>query len=363
MKSRGALRRWAARFAAGLVLLLLPGRVIAQTGSQSGSLEAGDISRLFALVLIMAVAIFILVEGLLIFAIIRYRRRSDSEMPEQVHGNNRLEISWTVASAVLVVILFFFTLGFYQQPRGLADEEQALVVEVTGHVWYWEYRYQDTGVTILSNDVPSGDEFANQPLNVPAGRPVILEITSADVQHSFWVPELSGKVDAIPGRVQRMWFQVDEPRQYVGQCAEFCGLQHYRMLITINVMDPNEFTEWLDAESVAVAEAQLGNLEADVLALEGDPVNGATLYASNLACQTCHSLDGSQIIGPSFQGIWQRAAERIEGVSVEQYIVESILRPNDFVVEGFVAGVMPQNFSERLTAQELADLLAFMREQ
>ncbi len=363
MKSRGALRRWVFIGVGVMVCLLLPGQVWAQSGSQSGSLDAEDISGLFSLVMVMAVLVFILVEGLLIFAIIRYRRRSDAEMPEQVHGNNRLEISWTVGSAILVVILFFFTLGFYQQPRGLAEEEDALTVQVIGHVWYWEYRYPNTGVTIISNDLESEDEFANLPLNVPAGRPAILEISSADVQHSFWVPELAGKVDAIPGRVQRLWFQVDEPRQYIGQCAEFCGQQHFRMLITINVMDSAEFAGWLDSEALAVAAAQQGNLEADALALEGDPVNGQVLYAGNLACQTCHSSDGTLIVGPTFQGLGQRAAERIEGVSAGQYIIESILRPNDYVVEGYVAGIMPQNFSERLSAQELADLLAFLREQ
>lgn len=346
MKSKRKLR-YLALIGMGLLLMLsLPGQVWAQSGGgQSGSLDAGDISSLFNIVMFLAVLVFLLVEGLLIFAIIRYRRRSDDEMPEQVHGNTTLELTWTLGSTVLVVILFFFTLGFYQQPRTVPEDQDPLVVEVTGRTWFWEFYYPETGVSTQGV------------LNVPAGQPVVLEITSGDVQHSFWVPELAGKVDAIPGRVQRLWFQVDEPRQYIGQCAEYCGTSHYDMMITLNVMDTTEYAAWMDGEAEAVAAAQEVDLETEVLNLTGSVDAGEALY-NELGCVGCHTLDGTERVGPSYLGLGDRAATRIEGRTAEEYIIESILNPCEFVVEGFTC-VMPQNYRDQLDAQGLADLLAF----
>lgn len=352
MKSRWALHGWAMLGAAVLAFFAVSGRVWAQSGTQSGSLNATDIQGLFGIVMVFAILVFILVEGLLIFAIVRYRRRSNDEMPEQVHGNNRLEIGWTVGSAVLVLVLFFFTLGFYQQPRNLPAGSDPLVVQITGHTWYWEFYYPETGIRLNSNV----DEF-----RVPAGRPVILEITSADVQHSFWVPELAGKVDAIPGRVQRMWFQVDEPRRFVGQCAEYCGREHYNMLINVDVMGDTEFVSWYDEQAAAVAAAAEAAAAQEFASLVGDPTNGEALYNS-LGCVACHSLDGSTRVGPSFQGLGERAGTRIDGVSAKDYLHTSIINPCDFVVEGFTC-VMPQNYGDQVPPQGLADLVAFLLAQ
>lgn len=346
MNYRRVLRRWAPLATGGLLALLaLPGRAWAQSGGQRGSLDAGDIFTLFNIVLVLAIGVFVLVEGLLIFALVRYRRRGRDEMPEQVHGNNRLEVGWTLGSAVLVIILFFFTLGFYQQPRGLPQTDDVLTVEVTGNTWFWEFYYPDTGVRTTG-------EF-----NVPAGQPVVLEITSRDVQHSFWLPELAGKVDAIPGRVQRLWFQVDEPRIYVGQCAEYCGLRHYDMPIRLNVLPAQEFAAWMGEQAAAVAAAQEVDLEAEAAGLTGNVAAGQALYTA-LGCVACHSLDGTPGVGPSYLGLGQRAGTMIEGYSAEEYIRESILRPCDYVVEGFNC-VMPQNYGDQLSPQDLADLVAF----
>ena len=345
MDQRRAYLRWAAAGAAGLLALaLMPGQVLAQNGGQSGSLDAQDISVLFNIVMGMAVLVFILVEGLLIFAIVRYRRRSRDEMPEQVHGNNRLELGWTIGSAVLVIVLFFFTLGFYQVPRTLSEED-VLTIEVTGNTWFWEFYYPETGVRTTA-------EF-----NVPAGRAVVLEITSRDVQHSFWLPELAGKVDAIPGRVQRMWFQVDEQRMFVGQCAEYCGREHYNMPIRLNVLPEAEYAAWMDVEAAAVAAAQEVDLEAEAAAITGNVAAGEALY-SGLGCVACHSLDGAPGVGPSYVGLGERAANTIDGYSAEEYVRESIINPCAFVVEGFNC-VMPQTYGDQLSPQDLADLVAF----
>ncbi len=345
MSLKQAVFRWAAvGVAVALVLGLAPGQALAQSGGQTGSLDAQDISVLFNLVMGMAVLVFILVEGLLLFAIIRYRRRSHDEMPEQIHGNNRLEIGWTVGSAVLVVILFFLTLGFYQVPRTLSEDD-ALTIEVIGNTWFWEFYYPETGVRTTA-------EF-----NVPAGRPVVLEIISRDVQHSFWLPELAGKVDAIPGRVQRMWFQVDEQKVFVGQCAEYCGREHYNMPIRLNVLPEDEYAAWMDTAAAAVVAAQEVDLEAEAAAIEGNVAAGEALY-NGLGCIACHSLDGTAGVGPSYEGLGARAGEMLEGYSAAEYVRESILNPCAFVVEGFSC-VMPQNYGDQLSPQDLADLVAF----
>jgi cytochrome c oxidase subunit 2 len=353
MKSRWTVQRWALWVGVGALLLLsLPGRAWAQGGAQSGSLNATDINGLFGIVLLLAILVFFLVEGLLVFAIIRYRRRSNDEMPEQVHGNNRMELGWTLGSAALVLVLFFFTLGFYQQPRGLPANSEPLSVQVMGHTWYWEFFYPDSGVRLVSTT----DTF-----RVPAGRPVVLEITSADVQHSFWIPELAGKVDAIPGRVQRMWFQVDEPRTYVGLCAEYCGREHYNMLIDLEVLAEPEFVAWYGEEAAAVAAAAEVDLQAEAAALTGDPAAGAVLY-QDIGCVACHALADVQVVGPSFLGLGTRAAERREGYTADEYLRESILHPCDFVVSGFTC-VMPQTYGDQLSPQDLADLVAFLSQQ
>lgn len=348
MKSWWNTQRWVFAGVSILLLLMLPARIWAQSGGQSGSLNATDISSLFNIVMAMAVVVFVAVEGLLLFAVIRYRRRSDDEMPEQVHGNNKLELSLTLASTVLVIILFFFTLGFYQQTRAL-PEGDALTVEVTGYTWYWEFYYPETGVRTTKT------------LNVPAGRPVVLEIASNDVQHSFWVPELAGKVDAIPGRVQRMWFQVDEPQEFIGQCAEYCGLQHFDMGIVVNVQAEEEYAAWMDTEAAAVAAAAAVDIEAAAQDAVGDAVAGEALYLE-LGCAACHTLDGTPGVGPSYLGLGERAASTVEGLSAEEYLRESILRPCDYVAEGF-ACVMPQNYGDQLDPQGLADLVAFLQQQ
>lgn len=336
------VQRWAVAVVAVTVLLLLPVRAGAQSGS--GSLAADEINVLFNIVLVLALVVFVFVEGLLIYALVRFRRRSDDEMPEQVHGDMRLELSWTIGSAVLVLILFFFTLGFYQQDRSLPDG--AYTVQVTGRTWAWDFGYEDTGVT------------TTETLNVPAGQPVLLEISSEDVQHSFWVPEIAGKVDAIPGRTQLMWFRVDEPGTYVGQCAEYCGLSHAEMLITVNVLPQEEFTAWIETETAAVLAAQEVDLAGEALALTGDVATGEALYTS-LGCMACHSLDGSQLVGPSYLGLGQRAGEVRDGYSAEEYIIEAILHPCDYLAEGFATCVMPQNYADQLAPQDLADLIAF----
>jgi cytochrome c oxidase subunit 2 len=331
--------------------LLVPLPAFAQAPSPltPGSETAGSVASLFWVVLGIAAVVFVIVEGLLIYAVLRYRRRFPDDMPEQVEGNARLELIWTVVPALIMVVLFGLTLRQLQRERNAPAD--AIVVEVTGNQWYWQFKYPDTQLTLLS----SADDLV-----LPAGRPVLLEVRSNDVIHSFWVPELSGKMDAIPGHTNTIWFEA-EPGTYAGQCAEYCGLEHYAMLFDVLVLPPDEFAAWMDEQVLLASQFQPVGTDLTTPLPAGDAGRGAALFSS-LGCAACHSLDGTRIVGPSIKGIGQAAGARIAGYSAEQYLRESIVLPCDYIVEGFTC-VMPQDFGQRLEAQDLADLIAYLLEQ
>jgi len=316
---------------------------------------AAQTAQLFWVVISIGGAVFVIVNALLIYALLRYRRRDADEMPEQIHGKNRLELVWTVIPSIIMLVLFGVTLDtLLKQERVPAD---AMVIEIIGHQWYWEVNYPDTEVS-LRNEVV-----------IPVGQPVQFEITSVDVIHSFWIPELAGKMDAIPGHTNTLWFEVTREGDYAGQCAEFCGLQHYAMLFDVRALPAEGFTAWMDEQVFLASQFQPvypdPNQPLDLATLElptGDPTRGETLYVETFKCTACHSLDGSQLVGPSALGLGQRAGDRVADYTAEQYLIDSILRPCDYVVDGFTC-VMPQNFGQQMEAQDLADVVAFLLEQ
>jgi cytochrome c oxidase subunit 2 len=331
------------------MVLFLPGCAPSAPPSPllPASQSASEIAGLFYFVLAIAVVVFLLVEGLLIYAVFRYRRQehSDEEEPEQVHGNATLEIMWTIVPAGIMVLLFVMTLRTLQAQRTIPND--AVQIKVTGHQWFWEFEY-DNGVT-------GTDE-----LRLPADTPVEFEITSNDVIHSFWVPQLGGKMDAIPGHTNYTWVHVTEPGTYAGQCAEYCGLEHYAMLFDAEVMPRDEFNAWLEEELASRGDV-VGEDVPDMESVpEGDLAHGEQLFGE-LGCTACHTLDGSTLVGPSLEGIGARAAGRKEGYSAEQYLAESMILPCEHVVEGFTC-VMPA-FGNRLTEEDLAGLVAYLLEQ
>ena len=177
---------------------------------------AGQVDQLFTSIFWWAVLVFLVVEGLLCYAVIRYRHREGRPAAKPVHGHTALEIAWTLAPAIILVFIAVPTMRTIFATAGEAPAT-ALKVEVIGHQWWWEYRYPDLHI-VTANE-----------LSLPVGRPVQVSITSADVIHSFWAPALGGKRDAIPGRTTRIAFRPDSVGVYSGQCAEFCGASHANM--------------------------------------------------------------------------------------------------------------------------------------
>jgi cytochrome c oxidase subunit 2 len=241
--------------------------------------NAEGIRDSYLFVSIFTLAIFLLVEGLLIAFIIRYRRQKRARFEDgaQVHGATKLELAWT---SFPVVVLFLIGAFVFIELPGIKDIPSAgargqLEIKVIGRQFYWQFEY------------PNG-VIAIDTMRAPAGVPVRLEVTApdSDVIHSWWIPALGGKIDAIPGTMNETWFQAERPGVYSGQCAELCGLEHAKMLASVEVMPEAEFTAWLEQrrDEQTAGEGELGKDE-----WEG-------------VCAKCHGLSGEGGIAPRVAG-------------------------------------------------------------
>jgi cytochrome c oxidase subunit 2 len=206
----------------------------------------GDVAKeqrdlLFFWVLGPAIAIFVVVEAVLVYALFRFRQRRGDALPQQVHGNTRLEIAWTIAPAILLIVIAVPTIGSIIN-LGREPADDALRVNVTGVQWRWLFEYPDI-VDAEGEPLQVIDD-----LHIPVGREISVSLESLDVVHSFWVPRLAGKLDAIPGRTNRMWFNATSPGAYSGQCAEFCGLGHADMRLIVFAESEEDFQEWVNGQ-------------------------------------------------------------------------------------------------------------------
>ncbi len=209
----------------------------------------GDVARkqrdiLIVWVLVPAAVIFVVVQAVLIYAVIRFRRKKGQELPRQVHGNNRLELAWTIAPAILLLIIAVPTVaGVIDLGRDAADD--ALQVRVTAQQFSWVFQYPDLV------DAEGKPLLALNELHIPVDREIGVTLESVDVIHSFWVPKLAGKLDAVPGRTNSMWFNATKVGSYSGQCAEFCGVSpegtegHWSMRLTVVAESEEDFEAWV----------------------------------------------------------------------------------------------------------------------
>lgn len=242
-----------------------------QTAMEPRSDYAVTIDNLQWLTIYLGVPVGILVFAILAYILVRFRHKPGDPPPQQVHGNTQLELAWTLLPAVLIAIIAVPTVRTIfatQQPA----PEDALRVEVFGYQWWWEFRYP----------LPNGDTVvtANE-IHVPVGRPVELQITSRDVLHSFWVPQMGGKRDLIPNRVNRIVFTPLEEGVYLGACAEFCGESHALMKMRLIAHRPAEFERWLALQAAPAVE----------------PADSAVLIGKQLVtagtCAGCHIIEGT----------------------------------------------------------------------
>ncbi len=232
-----------------------------------------------------AVVVFVIVETLLIVAIVRFRAHPGGGAPKPIHGHTALEIGWTLAPALILVFIAVPTMRTIFATAGRAPEG-ALRVEVIGHQWWWEYRYPALAIS-TSNE-----------LHLPVGTPIQVEMTSADVIHSFWVPALGGKRDLTQGRTTRIAFRADSTGEYWGQCAEFCGASHANMRLRVMVEPDSAFQRWVDGQRAAPVTPPAGSFEE----------RGRQVFRRS-ACIGCHTITGvsSGRVGPDLTHVGSRA--------------------------------------------------------
>ncbi len=239
------------------------------------SAPAHDIFRLSMFVLIVTGAIFVIVFGLLLYVVIRFRWRpgDDETEPPQIYGSNQIELAWTVIPILIVIVLFLSTVRIVFSVQNAPRPAQALDVTVTGHQFWWEFTYPKYNFATADElHVPVSDD-AKHPM------PTFMKLVTADVDHSFWVPRLAGKTDLMAGQVNEMWIQPEATGVYLGQCAQFCGAEHARMLIRVYAQTPADFQKWLaNQEKPAVQDPSVAA--------------GRAVFERN-ACINCHTIRGT----------------------------------------------------------------------
>jgi cytochrome c oxidase subunit II len=227
--------------------------------------------------------------GLLVYValaliLLRFRDRPGAGLPRQIHGHALLEIAWTIAPALVLLVIAIPTIQVIFRTQGAAAPASALAVKVRGWQWWWEFRY------------PSLDVVTANELHVPVGRPIVVDLEGPDVIHSFWVPQLGGKRDIVPGRVNRVSFTPEQPGEYWGQCGEFCGVSHANMQLRVIVEEAAAFDRWVAAQKAPPAEPT------------GDAAAGKDLFTQR-ACVGCHTIRGvaTGTLGPDLTHFGSRA--------------------------------------------------------
>jgi|HubBroStandDraft_6_1064221.scaffolds.fasta_scaffold02151_2 cytochrome c oxidase subunit 2 len=237
------------------------------------STPADTIFHLSRFVLTITGSIFLVVFSLLVYAIAKFRikPRDDAREPAQVYGSTQIELAWTVIPILIVVVLFAATARVIHAIQDAPKPAAAVDVTAIGHQFWWEFRYPDLGV-VTANEL-------HIPVSDPAHpTPTFLKLLSADTDHSFWIPQLAGKTDLIPNRVNEMWMDPHSTGVYIGQCAQYCGTQHAKMLLRVYVDSPADFQAW------AQTQKQPANQDAKEIA-------GRRVF-ENTACVNCHAVGG-----------------------------------------------------------------------
>jgi cytochrome c oxidase subunit 2 len=260
--------------APALALAFTPPAFASLIGPESGgSSNANHISSLYNVTLYIALVVFFGVEGVLGYTLFRYRARKGHEA-KQLHGSTRLEIGWTIGAALVLVLLAAFTfadLGAIRNPPNsgpgglnISDGVQyettgaikppngrALNIQVNGQQYIWRYTYLGSG----GNPDGFGDVYSYYQMIVPTNTTVVLRIVSQDVVHSWWIPQLGGKEQAVPGYTNYTWFKIAKPGNYYGQCSFLCGEGHARMIAEVTAVSPAAYTAWLKKQATYLAQA------------------------------------------------------------------------------------------------------------
>ncbi|WP_052947330.1 cytochrome c oxidase subunit II [Aneurinibacillus tyrosinisolvens] len=299
---------------------------------------AKQVDSLFVFISWISLFIFVLVEMLLFIFLFRYRRRRADKQGVALHGNTKIEIIWTVIPALILVAI-----GIYGSQMTYAIQtppKDVYTINVTGHKWRWDFQY------------PEGFKTTND-LRIPEGKNVLFKITSADVIHSFWIPEMRIKQDAVPGRQTQLWSGPAKVGNYKIYCAEYCGTMHSMMTSKLSVVSQGDFDKFVKSGGKS--------------ALAGAPAGGAGSEGKALAeqkgCLACHATDQNKLVGPGWGGKFGTDHKLADGSTVkydEKYIIESIMQPAAKLPEGFSGPMPPQQVTEQ-DAKAIADYIKTLK--
>ena len=296
---------------------------------ESASNFAPDVDHLLFYLVAVSVFFTVLIFASIFYFAIRYRRRSDNELPKPIHASLVLEIAWSVIPFGLTMIMFAWGANiFFKESRPPKD---AMQIYVVAKQWMWKLQHME------------GQREINE-LHIPVGRPVKLTMTSEDAIHSFFVPAFRTKQDVVPGRYSTTWFTATKPGKYHLFCAEYCGTKHSGMTGWIYAMEPQDYQAWLSGGR------SFGSLAE----------NGEKLF-QDLACGNCHKADGSGRC-PSLVGLYGRSVQLADGRFVdadEAYLRESILQPNAKIVAGYQP-LMP-TFQGQVTEEGVLELIEYIK--
>lgn len=293
---------------------------------------AGEVDAVYNFILILSIISFVILMGGMAYFIVKYRRRSENDKVAYITHNHFLELLWSGIPFVLFMVIFAWGFIVYNKMRQFPAD--ALNIQVTGKKWAWTINYANGAV--LVNE-----------LVVPANRPVVLNMTSEDVLHSFYVPSFRVKQDVVPGKRSKMTFEATEPGEYRIFCAEYCGTQHSQMIGYVKVLTPEQYEAWEKEQS---SQGELSAVQ-----------KGEKLFKTQ-ACFTCHSTDGSRLVGPSFKGLFGRQEQMTDGSALQvddPYFRESVLNPMAKVVAGY-APAMP-TYQGRITEEEIGFIIEFVK--
>lgn len=321
---------------------------------EPASTPAHEVHALSLFVLTITGGIFLGVSSLLVYALIRFRSRPDDKTePPQVFGSTQIELAWTIIPVLLITVLFLGTARMIFAIQDAPKPANALDVIVVGHQFWWEYRYPKYGV-VTANELHVPQSTKEHP------EPTFLKLTSADVMHSYWVPRLAGKTDVLPNRVNELWFDPHIPGVYLGQCAQFCGPEHAKMLLRVYVDPPDKFEAWIKAQQQAQTElpeagdqgpgpraqnAGTVSSGASVIRVNAQETNAAqgenpvNAHAGQMvfeqqACVNCHTVKGTMANGRYGPDLTHLMSRDTIGAGIlpnnQQNLVRWINDPNDF---------------------------------
>jgi cytochrome c oxidase subunit 2 len=242
------------------------------------STPADSIFNLSILVLIITGVIFLIVGSLIVYSITKFRKRrkEDNSEPPQVYGSNQVETAWTIIPIFIVIILVLASARVIHSVQDAPQPPNSVEVTAIGHQFWWEFRYPDLGVV-------TANELHVPVSNLSRPAPTFLTLLSADTVHSFWIPQLAGKTDLLPNRINRMWIEPHKTGMYLGQCAQYCGRQHAKMLLRVYVDSNERFNEWIQEQKQPAATISMA-------------AEGRRIFEST-ACLNCHAVTGTVATG------------------------------------------------------------------